>query len=126
MYKDNIAIDDGTSTGDQTKRNPKVDVGGYKFRIFAAWSKGIDAAMQSNAHKMMFYSMGEGLTNDELTALFNAVTNFNEVTGRNFDPNSGGGGGPSLGGGGTTGGGTTGGGTGGSDPGGDPGGGMTG
>lgn len=77
LYKNAAVIDDSDATLDQSL-NP---IGGYKFRIFSAYSGGQET--QTSVSKLLFYSLGERLTEDNITILNNALIKFNDSLGRN-------------------------------------------
>ncbi len=49
--------------------------GGYKFRIFGAYSGG--QVTQTSKYKLLFYSIGKGLTITEIENLDAALKEFN-------------------------------------------------
>ncbi len=76
LYKGEDEYDNSEATQDQSN----YTIGGYKFRIFGAYSGG-QITQTSNA-TMLFYSLGETLTETEISILSNAVKLFNTRIGR--------------------------------------------
>tara|TARA_B100000131_G_scaffold130906_1_gene127634 strand:+ start:4524 stop:5441 length:918 start_codon:yes stop_codon:yes gene_type:complete len=77
LYKDAVVFNDSESTLDQIP----YPIGGYKFRIFSAYSGGKES--QTSIGKMLFYSIGERLNESNITVLNDALTKFNDALGRN-------------------------------------------
>jgi hypothetical protein len=76
LYKDAVEYDDSDATSNQSA----YPIGGYKFRIFGAYSGG--QVTQTSIYKLLFYSMGAELTETEITVLNGALTKFNSSLGR--------------------------------------------
>ena len=76
LYKGATEYDNSEATQDQSN----YAIGGYKFRIFGAYSGG--QITQTSNGSILFYSLGETLTEAEISTLSNAVKLFNTNIGR--------------------------------------------
>jgi hypothetical protein len=77
LYNNGMAVEDS----DATLSQDGFPIGGYKFRIFSAFSAGQET--QASISKILFYSIGEKLAETDIKILNNALAKFNEVLGRN-------------------------------------------
>ena len=72
----------GAQIGEEATLNQENHpTGGYKFRIFSTYSGGQET--QTSIGKILFYSIGEKLTESNITVLNEALTKFNLTLGRN-------------------------------------------
>tara|TARA_Y100000593_G_scaffold95087_1_gene199416 strand:+ start:12179 stop:13087 length:909 start_codon:yes stop_codon:yes gene_type:complete len=76
LYKDSIQFDNADATADQADNI----IGGYRFRVFGAYSGG--QVTQTNAYKLLFYSIGKTLTENEIEILNQSLVQFNETLNR--------------------------------------------
>lgn len=78
LYQNGIRMDDGSGNVDQSASL----TGGYKFRIFAAYNGNEDRSIQTSIYKLLFYSVGRGLTEDDIKNLGDLLKKFNTSEGR--------------------------------------------
>lgn len=76
LYRDSIQYDNSDATADQANNV----MGGYKFRVFGAYSGG--QVTQTNSYKLLFYSIGKALTKNEIEILNQSLVQFNETLSR--------------------------------------------